>query len=81
MIEDTMIQRIFEPKRCKYRKDGEKNRFHNFYSSSFIITVIKTRRMKWTGACGTFEKMRHVSNILECLNGRHHVGDLGEKSG
>jgi hypothetical protein len=55
MIENTMIQRIFGPKKSKYRKDGEKtNRFHNLYSSSFIVTVIK-KRMKWTGACSTFE--------------------------
>jgi hypothetical protein len=43
--------RIFRPKRKKATEGQRKlhNEFHNFYSSPNIITVIKSRRMRWAG--------------------------------
>jgi hypothetical protein len=58
VFENRVLRRIFEPKRdevtgeCrKLQKDAKM--LHNLYSSPDIITQIKSRRMRWGGACGT----------------------------
>jgi hypothetical protein len=54
---------------------------HNLYASSNIITVIKSRRMRWTGSVECMGDMRNASIFwLENLKGRDHSEDLGVDS-
>jgi hypothetical protein len=51
-FENRVLRRIFGPKREEV--EGGWKRLHNeelynLYTSPFIIRVIKSRRMKWTG--------------------------------
>jgi hypothetical protein len=57
VFENRVLRRIFGPKRDKVT--GEWRRLHNeelndLYSSPNIIRVIKSRRMRWAGACSTY---------------------------
>ena len=52
MFENMVLRRIFGPKRGEVR--GEWRRLHNeelshLYSSTNIVWVIKSRRMRWAG--------------------------------
>jgi hypothetical protein len=54
VFENRMLRRIFGPKRDEVT--GEWRKLHNeelrdllVYSSPSIITIIKSRRMRWTG--------------------------------
>jgi hypothetical protein len=47
-----VLRRIFGPKRDEVTGDWRKlhnEELHNLYSSSNIITMIKSKRMRWTG--------------------------------
>jgi hypothetical protein len=49
--ENGVLRRMFGPKR---EEDGSwrklhNDEFHNLYSSSYIVKVIKSRRMRWAG--------------------------------
>jgi hypothetical protein len=65
VFEKTVLRKIFGPKR---EEDGSWRKLHNdelhdLYSSSDIVRVIKSRRMRWTG---------HVARMREgerCLQG------------
>jgi hypothetical protein len=37
---------------------------HNLYSSPNVITVIKSRRMRWAGQVALMEEMRNVYTVL-----------------
>ena len=52
MFENVVLRRIFGPRRDEVT--GEWRRLHNeelneFYSSPYIVRVIKSRRMGWAG--------------------------------
>jgi hypothetical protein len=52
VFENRVLRRIFEPKRDEVT--GEWKKLHNkelddLYSSSSIIRIIKSRRMRWAG--------------------------------
>jgi hypothetical protein len=54
MFENKVLRRIFRPKRDEVT--GGWRKLHNeelrdLYSSSSIIRIIKSRRMRWAGAC------------------------------
>jgi len=51
---------------------------HNFYASSNIIRVIKSRMMRWAGHVAHMAKMRNTILWAECLKERDHSKDLGE---
>jgi hypothetical protein len=54
VFENRVLTRIFEPKREEVTGGWRKlhtQRFHDLYSSPSIIRMIKSRRMKWAGAC------------------------------
>jgi hypothetical protein len=58
VFENRVLRRIFGPKKDKLT--GEWRRLHNeelndLYSSQSIISVIKSRRMRWTGQVARFE--------------------------
>jgi hypothetical protein len=52
MFENRVLRRIFGPKRDKVTGGWRKlhnEELHNMYSSSSIIRLIKSRRMRWVG--------------------------------
>jgi hypothetical protein len=56
VFENRVLRRIFGPKR-----DEETGRL---YSSPSIITVIKARRIRWTGHVARMGEVRGAYNIL-----------------
>jgi hypothetical protein len=52
VFEDRVLRSIFGPKRDKVRVDWRKLHYeelNDLYSSSNIVGVIKSRRMRWAG--------------------------------
>jgi hypothetical protein len=52
LFENRMLRRIFGPKRDKVAGGWRKvhnEELHNLYSSLNIVTMIKPKRMRWTG--------------------------------
>jgi hypothetical protein len=51
-FQDKVLRRIFGPKRDEVAGDWKKlhnEELHNLYTSSSIITMINSRRMRWAG--------------------------------
>jgi hypothetical protein len=60
VFENRVLRRIFGPKR---EEDGpwrklHNDELHNRYSSPNIVTVIKSRRMRWVGYVARMEERR-----------------------
>jgi hypothetical protein len=52
VFENRMLRIIFGPKRDEVKGDGRKlhnEDFHNLYPPPNIMTMIKSRRMRWAG--------------------------------
>jgi hypothetical protein len=52
VFENRVLRRIFEPKRDEVIGDWRKlhnEELHNLYSSTSIIIMIKSKRMRWAG--------------------------------
>jgi hypothetical protein len=52
VFENRVLRRIFGPKRVEVTGGWRKlhnEELHNLYSSPNIITMIKSRRMRWAG--------------------------------
>jgi hypothetical protein len=67
MFENRVLRRIFGPKRNE--ATGEWRRLHSeelngLYSSPYIIRVIKSRRMRWTGHVARMGQKRGAYRIL-----------------
>jgi hypothetical protein len=63
VFENRALRRIFGPKRDGMTGGWRKlhnEELHNLYSSSSIIRIIKSRRMRWAGACGTNGEEEHI---------------------
>jgi hypothetical protein len=80
MFENRVLRRIFGPKRDEVT--GEWRKLHNeelndLYSSSSIIRVIKSRRMKWEGHVAHMGKRRIQGFGGETLKLRIHLEDPG----
>jgi hypothetical protein len=58
--------RIFGPKRDEVTGGWRKlhNELHNLYSLPSIISIIKSRRMRWAGHVARMEEKRNVYRIL-----------------
>jgi hypothetical protein len=67
VFEDRVLRRIFGPKRDVVT--GEWRKLHNgelrdLYSSPSIITIIKSRRMRWTVYLARVGEKRNVYRLL-----------------
>jgi hypothetical protein len=52
VFENRVLRRLFGPKRDEVTGEWRKlhnEELHDLYSSSIIIRIIKTRRMRWEG--------------------------------
>jgi len=71
-----VLRRIFGPKREEGTGDWRRlhnEELYNFYSSSNMIRVIMSRRMRWAGRVTRMGQARNACNILlENLKGRDH---------
>jgi hypothetical protein len=56
------------------RPHNEKLR--NLYASPNIISVIKSREMRWAGQAARMGEMKNTTVWLENLNGKDHMEDL-----
>jgi hypothetical protein len=67
VFENRMLRRMFGPKRDEVTGDWRKlhnEELHNLYSSSLIIRIIKSRRMRWTGHAARMGEKRDAYRIL-----------------
>ena len=67
VFENMVLRRIFGPRRDEVT--GEWRRLHNeelndLYSSSNIVRVIKSRRMRWAGHVARMVEERGVYSVL-----------------
>jgi hypothetical protein len=67
VFENRVLRRIFGPKRDEVR--GEWRKLHNeelrdLYSSSSIIRIIKSRRMRWAGHVARMGEKRNACRLL-----------------
>jgi hypothetical protein len=66
VFENRVLRKIFGPKR---EEDGSWRKLHNdelhsLYSSSNIVKVIKSRRMRWAGHVARMGEERGVYKVL-----------------
>jgi hypothetical protein len=66
IFENRVLRRIFGPKR---KEDGSwrklhTDELHNLYSSSNIVRMIKSRRMRWAGHVARMGERRGVYRVL-----------------
>jgi len=67
VFENIVLRRIFGPRRDEVT--GKWRRLHNeelndFYSSPYIVRVIKSRRMRWAGHMARMGEERGVYRVL-----------------
>jgi hypothetical protein len=65
--ENWVLRRIFRPNRDDVTGGWRKlhnEELHNSYSSSSIIKMIKSRRMRWTGHVARMGEKRNAYRIL-----------------
>jgi hypothetical protein len=67
VFENRVLRRLFGPK----RKEGaggwrrlHNEELHKFYASSYITSVIKSRRMRWVGHVECMGVMRNAYSVL-----------------
>jgi hypothetical protein len=75
-----LLRRIFRPKRDevinKWRK-LQNEMLNDLYSSTRIVCVIKSRRMRWVRHVARMGKMRVVYRVLvEKPERKNHLGDI-----
>jgi len=81
VFENMVLRGIFEPRRDEVTREWR--RLHNeelneLYSSTIIVRVIKSRRLRWAGHVARMGEERAVYRILVGKpEGRNHWGDLG----
>jgi hypothetical protein len=67
VFENRVLRRIFRPKRDEVTGEWRKlhnEELHNLYSSSNIIRLIKSRRMRWAGHVARMGEERNVYKAL-----------------
>jgi hypothetical protein len=66
VFENSVLRKIFGPKR---EEDGswrkvQNDELHSLYSSTNIVRVIKSRRMRWEGHVASMEEGRGIYRVL-----------------
>jgi hypothetical protein len=67
VFENRVLRRIFGPKRDGVTGGWRKlhnEELHNLYTSSSIIRIIKSRRMRWAGHVARMGEKRNVYSLL-----------------
>jgi hypothetical protein len=66
VFENRVLRRIFGPKRDELisQRKLRNEELHNLYSSLSIITMIKSRRMRWAGHVARIGEKRNAYRIL-----------------
>jgi hypothetical protein len=67
VFENRMLRRIFGPRRDEVTGDWRKphnEELHNLYSSQNIITMTKSRMMRWAGHVARMGETRNAYRIL-----------------
>jgi hypothetical protein len=67
VFENRVLRSIFGPKRDEVTGEWEKfhnEELHDLYSSSSIIRIIKSRRMRWPGHVARMGEMRNAHRLL-----------------
>jgi hypothetical protein len=69
MFENRVLRRIFGPKRDEVTSEWRKlhnKELHDLYSSSsrYIIRIIKSKRMRWTGHVARIGEKRNTYKLL-----------------
>jgi hypothetical protein len=67
VLENRVLRRIFGPKRDGVMgrwRNLDNEELHNLYSSSSIIRIIKSRRMRWAGHVARMGEKRKVYRLL-----------------
>jgi hypothetical protein len=76
-----VLRRIFGPKRDEITEEWRKlhnEELHDLYSSSSIVRVVKSRRMRWARHVSRMGKRRGIYRILVGnLRERDHLGNAG----
>jgi hypothetical protein len=77
--QNRVLRRIFGPKRDEVTGGWRKlhnEELHNLYSSSSIIRMIKSRRMRWAGHVARMGRRgMHIGYWWEIQEGRDHWED------
>jgi hypothetical protein len=66
LSENRMLRRIFGPKRDEETEGWRKSHneeLHNLFFSSYIIRIIKSRRMRWMKHVACMGEMRNLCRI------------------
>jgi hypothetical protein len=77
VFENRVLRKIFGPKR---EEDGSWRKLHNdelhsLYSSTNVVRVIKSRRMRWMGHVARMEAERGIHGVLVGMpEGRRPLG-------
>jgi hypothetical protein len=67
VFENRALRRIFGPKRDGVTGGWRKWRneqLHNLYTLADIVSVMKSRRMRWVGYVANMEEMKNAHKIL-----------------
>jgi hypothetical protein len=67
VFENRVLRRIFGPKRDELTGDWRKlhnEELYNLYSSPYITSKIKSRRMRWAGHMARMGETRKVYKVL-----------------
>jgi hypothetical protein len=81
LFENSVLRRIFEPKRDEVRGEWRKLHYeelNELYCSPNIVLVIKSRKMRWVGYVARMGKRRGVYRVLVGKpEGKNHLGPPG----
>jgi hypothetical protein len=83
VLENRVLRTIFRPKRGEVTGGWRKlhsEELHGLHCSPDCITIMKSRRMRWTGNVGRMAKMRNAYKILaEVPEGKRPLGRPGRR--
>ena len=79
VFENSVLRRIFGPKRDEVTKEWRKlynEELYDLYSPPNIVQVIKSRRMRWAGNVAHIGERRGIyRDLVGIPDGKSHNGD------